>query len=150
MYIINTVIYWCWASKLQSKGCLHDRGWSGRVGKQDDFGVLTYLTGLLTRRSHSSRLLLLLKLLFVFNYTVSFYQENNAAVLSHKPWWPWLIFIHQNHPLITSRSKTKITLYLTIICRRRSEYRWIKTETNSRFLFTDIHWAWGDNNIVLV
>ena len=29
--------------------------------------------------------------------------------------------------------------YLTIIRRRRVEYRWIKTETKARFLFTNIH-----------
>ena len=31
---------------------------------------------------------------------------------------------------------------LTIIRRRRSDYRWIFTETKSRWIFTDNHWAW--------
>ena len=35
-------------------------------------------------------------------------------------------------------------LYLTISRRMRREYRRIATETKSRWLFADIHVAWGD------
>ena len=34
-------------------------------------------------------------------------------------------------------------IYLTIIRQRRSEHGWIFTETNSRWIFTNVHWAWG-------
>jgi hypothetical protein len=49
-------------------------------------------------------------------------------------YWEFQLFIF--HVLIGD--------YLTIIRRRRGEYRWIKTETKSRFLFNDIHRAWGE------
>ncbi len=37
-----------------------------------------------------------------------------------------------------------IILYLTIICRRRSDYCWIILEMKLRGLFNSNHWAWGE------
>ena len=46
--------------------------------------------------------------------------------------------------LYTQLSSCEIKAYLTIIRRRRSEHRWIFTETKSRLIFTNVHWAWGE------
>ena len=39
---------------------------------------------------------------------------------------------------------SQVCIIFKIIRRRRGEYWWIKTETKSRFLFTNIHRAWGE------
>ena len=50
----------------------------------------------------------------------------------------------ENHCQIPKHFWTGSCSYLTIIHRRRSDYRWIFTETKSRWIFSENHWAWGE------
>ena len=50
---------------------------------------------------------------------------------------------YHNYQLVRTPNEMA-SRYLTISRRRRREYRRIVTETKSRWLFANIHVAWGD------